>query len=472
MTQQALAVTSVQELPHPMGEEGVITSLRRVVDKIRKARNNPIVISWVGEVLHKAGDPKGHVARAKAIYEAMQQQNLWMPDPRNVERMAGAHLTLGDGKNPPLFRAGDCDDLTIACLGACECAGIPTAVVGASYAQDKIISHVLGMISDGKGTWYYVDPSSKYPFGTAKEPTREYVIDIQTEKVICDDRMCSVTMRGTKPPEETRAGYYLSLDGIGDSDVYPVQTKSSEPYGLNDSEKQYLGSVIERIDTAWADFMRTYSAAQTALSSLGLPVLGDATNKMFGPAEMQRAVDLQEMVRLAKQGLFDVLEGRRKIWLEDGMFGADLAIEQLPADPLRVGLDLKSNLPYLYSNESNQVVHPSGQLNGWPLIAAGAAIVTIVVALSVAANAKYEAEKARAAADVEMLRKETELIKQGKTDELVKVYQARAQVHQASKPPTVGQSFQQAGEGILAGAKGVAVGAGAAALLYLLWKWK
>lgn len=98
----------------PLGEEGTKYSLVKVAEKIAEGRLHPMVRAWTTKVLAEAGNPKGPRHRAKAILEALRtvegfpKATRWVPDPTGSEYIAGAHLTLGDGKSPPLFALGDC----------------------------------------------------------------------------------------------------------------------------------------------------------------------------------------------------------------------------------------------------------------------------------------------------------------------------------------------------------------------------
>ena len=101
-----------QDQPH--GENGVRFSLGKVAEAIAKGRLHPMVRSWTMKTLAKRGNPKGGLARAKAILEELRtlegfpNASRWAPDPTASEYIAGAHLTLGDGDKPPLFALGDC----------------------------------------------------------------------------------------------------------------------------------------------------------------------------------------------------------------------------------------------------------------------------------------------------------------------------------------------------------------------------
>jgi len=72
----------------------------------------------------------------------------------------------------------NCDDLVIAYGSAASSIGIPTKVVGQSFDASGVPTHVIAAVQDIKsGTWYRVDPSSKYDVGSYFPATKEVWID-------------------------------------------------------------------------------------------------------------------------------------------------------------------------------------------------------------------------------------------------------------------------------------------------------
>lgn len=71
----------------------------------------------------------------------------------------------------------NCDDLLVAYGSGTSSVGIPTWVVGQSFDQSKVITHVLAGIEDRDGNRYRVDPSSKWPVGEYAMATHEEWID-------------------------------------------------------------------------------------------------------------------------------------------------------------------------------------------------------------------------------------------------------------------------------------------------------
>ena len=440
--------------PHPAGHAGILASLDAVRQGILAGKLHPDVNSWVDETLIAAQNPRGHLARAEALYEGMRRQNFWKPDPRGVERVAGAHLVLGDGKSPPKMKGIDCDEQVVALGAACENAGIPTAIVGAAYDDGKHISHVLLMVSDGKGEWYYADPSADWAFGQAKTATREYVIDTQTGQVLCDGTSCSVPLQGKKPPDEG-PGMFLRLGadphvfappGVlsGHMPVHVPHMLGAPASELGAEVKEMLGDARDSIIRHWKASRAMFDAAQAALASLGLPLLGSPDNSYFGIDSLQRFGDLYKMSGFAVDVIQEAIDGRRLVGIVEG--GADIVIERLPSDTVYLGFDSKG--PQLFSVADNKVVH--GSLGAAPLLIplAIGAVKVIAVGLSVAASVGAAAwalvERAKADVAKETIKAEAEAIKNGKTAELERIYAARKGLVQAEGANGVGAQVAQA----------------------------
>lgn len=216
---------SVQKQDQPGGDAGSLFSLMQVARKVVEGKDHPVVRSWATHRLAEAGNPKGALARVRVLTAALKAQSGWVPDPTDAEMIPSAHLMLGDGKKPPFFALGDCDDLTVAwgapvlyaimALAAQEAVGVRAAVVGHSYRPNGQIEHVLGGFYD-EGRWWYAEPSiPEMPFGEAKKPTREYVILVPSLEVLCDAEICLMPggAASTAPPAPRR-GDFLSVSGV------------------------------------------------------------------------------------------------------------------------------------------------------------------------------------------------------------------------------------------------------------------
>jgi hypothetical protein len=464
---------------HPMGHEGIMASLREVAKMISEGRLHEDVISWSGHRLVEAGSPSGNLSRAKALFEAFAKQYAYMHDQRGVERMAGAHLTLGNGKDKkPRLPGGDCDDAVVAYGSACEAAGIPTAVVGASYNQGGDIEHVLLMVSDGNGRWIYADPSAKgYTFGQHKTPTRELIIDTLTGETLCDGVSCSPRMAGRILNDDAKGSHFLSLNGVETYDlgIEPAEAPLGVLRGLAlaselvPEDVEFVQDRLAQMRGALDGLVEAATVASEVLTMLGSPPLGSDKNMIVGPAEYQRAVNLEAMLALGITALDEVLAGSRTIGLVEGAFGVDLVVESLPTDLLYVGFDLKKRAPELYKVADHTPVNAPGQLGAFPIlgVAIAVAVITFSTASAVIADAWASTEKVKAQAAQATAQAEFELIKAGKEKELARVYEARRKLAAVESKGTPGGQVAEASKGIAEVLKWVALialGAGGAVL--------
>ncbi len=464
------------EHPHPAGYDGVKASLDAVVSRIREGRKHPMVRSWAGKRLVEAGNPKGHIARAKALFDAMKRQNIWVPDPRGVEYMAGAHLVLGDGDESPMMPAVDCDELVLSYLAACESVGVPTAVVGAAYDRDGNISHVLGMVTDEKGAWYYADPSTEYPFGEAHKATYEEVIDVASGKRICTASSCSVPLQGTKLDTQP-VWSFVGVNGIPEAGM----VGETGPQVLTDEQKAQLRGLSAQMGFTWDGAVSAYHMMKDVFAELGLPPPGDAGHKVWTPEVDQSIRDVQGMVAIARTALDEGAAGMREVglavWESGPLTGvADLFIGKVAADSFYVGLDGQAR-PTIFSTSNGQPVHPSNAVSGWPLVVglgiAGTAIISWAVAFAIDSSASSQTKQAEIAAQAARNKREIEAVTSGAMtpEQLEKLRRADALIaeYQAKKADAENKNpIKGAGEGVGAAASGVGDMLKGAALLALV----
>lgn len=475
---------------HPLGHQGIVAGLRKCASMILAGRSHPDVISWVGHQLVAAGKPVGDLARAKALFEAFQNQYAYMHDPRGVERIVGAHLTLGNGTSPPKFPGGDCDDAVVGCGAALEAAGIAVVVVGGAYNKERHISHVYLLVSDGEGGWTYADPSAKgYAFGQARTPTREVVVDVLTGDILCDDTYCSAKLRGKRPPvppatvgvlhtlndetgpDDMFVGYYDGVGRLVDGEMGHLAAEPVTGSQLTVADRDYLGDVKGRIQRSLDRLNTCWKQGNTIFHTLGLPDLGSVDNPLFGPSDYNRAVDLKTMLVMSRDAIDDVLANRRTIGLtEGGLLGPDLLISILPSDTMYVGFDLKNRRPELY-DMANVAQHVSGTL-GFPFVpvAAAVAVCSLAYAGACAVEAWGKAELAKYAAEQAAIKSEYDLIKSGHTDDLVRVQEARRQLKEADAAGTAGGQTKAVGESVNQAANGLVKVMAAVGVGYLVWE--
>ena len=357
----------------------------------------------------------------------------------------------------------NCDDAVIAYGAACEAAGIPTAVVGAAFGQDRGISHVLLMVSDGQGKWVYADPSAKgYKFGQYKTPTREIIIDTLSGEILCDDTMCSPRMAGRVLNDDALGSKFLSLSDEapeGAIDCFDLGEPVLAPLGvlkglgdvgvLSEQDRAFVRGGLDEAKGALSEMRRWFDVASQACKVLDAPPLGH--QMLFNADDLQRAVNLEAMLEVAIDAWEGVLDGRRQFGLSESLLGADLVVAPLPSDTRYVGFDLKRRLPELYALGSNDRINiAKNTLGAFPIlgVAIAVAVVTFSISGAVAADALSKAKQAEAAAAAAANQAEYELIKAGKTDELVRVQQARRLILVEQNKGSLGGQVKQAAEGV------------------------
>lgn len=185
---------------HPRGSTGSKKSLTEVVEFIARDRLDPRTRSWTIQKLVEAGNPKSDYDKAKAIYDVLKKEKIYVPDPFDAEFMQSAVCTL-DNCGGIVFHGGDCDDLAITYGSAIESIGIRAAVIGHSYREDKEIGHVIiGFWDEDRSIWTPVDLTIDLPFGETHRYSREIWLDIPSAKTICDSDVCD---RRIMPPDIT-----------------------------------------------------------------------------------------------------------------------------------------------------------------------------------------------------------------------------------------------------------------------------
>ncbi len=393
---------------HPPGAAGTRASLEEVARRVKEGFDHPHVRAWAGKKLREAGDPKGNMNRAAALLAAYRAQNIYINDPQGVEYIAGAHVTLGDGDSGPLMTGGDCDDGTVAYLAACESIGIRTAVCGAAYDEARTISHVLGMVTDDNGHWYYADPSTDFPFGEAKEATYEDVIDVRTGKHICVANACSVPLNGTNAPP-LGEGRFVGVDGLPGMLGGLGDELSSVP---TPADIESLRTLSARLGVAWAGFVDVYTDMQKVSFILAAPPPGDPANKVWTPEVEQRARNAQSIVGILRMALDQAAAGARKVGYSTTPNGlTDIIIERLPGDPYYVALDSDMR-PQVFQSSDNAPVQSSGQIAGWPLLV-GAAVGTILAAWIAVTYLETQQKMAAIAAADQYNKRRAELLQAG-----------------------------------------------------------
>ena len=285
-----------------------------------KGSQDQDVRSWASWALNKAGNPKGPVARAEALLAALRKQSIWVPDPVHTELMPGAALMLGDGVNPAFYGGGDCDDLTIALLAAFLSSvgsmGVTAAVVGHSYNAERNISHVLAAVTDGV-EWFYADPSTDFPFGMCKRPTRERIIEVPTLKMICDADVCLVGPRATRPSINTKPGTFIGVSGIeeilmpADELPYGASWLGSSPEDIVKGDiAEHLLGLSQMCAKSHADLLDSYDSSKSITDKLGVRLVDDV---LWSESDEQLTVQVLAALTAASQMLLEASRGDRAV---------------------------------------------------------------------------------------------------------------------------------------------------------------
>jgi len=175
----------IERRAHPRGEQGTRISVQETARRAAEGRLDPRTRAWAIEKLEQAGRPRGAMAQAEVLLNALRRERGYYPDPTDAEFMPSAACTL-KGCDGLLFLGEDCDGLVIAWLAACGSVGIFGAVVGHGYPEDQgQLRHVLAAIWDGS-RWHLADPSTSQPFGTVSAPARERWVSVPGLEVMCD----------------------------------------------------------------------------------------------------------------------------------------------------------------------------------------------------------------------------------------------------------------------------------------------
>ena len=174
----------VERRRHPRGEAGTRISCEEAAKRAAEGRLDPRTRAWAIEKIVQAGNPRGALARASVLLDALRRERIYIPDPTDAEFIPSAACTL-KGCDGLMFLGEDCDGLLVSFLAAIGTVGIEGAVVGHAYEDDGQLTHVLAAVYDGK-RWHLADPSTDHPFGHVDKPKRERWIGVPGINALCD----------------------------------------------------------------------------------------------------------------------------------------------------------------------------------------------------------------------------------------------------------------------------------------------
>ncbi len=213
----------VEKRVHPLGEQGVRSSLDEVAKKAAEGAMSFRVKRWIGDIFRRAKNqgiavntPK---ARAVLLLKAVQQK-LWIPDPVGVEFIPGAHLLAcdKDDADGPCMQGDDCDGKAVLLGAAFSAAGIHSLIAGHAYNKERNISHVLN-VAHAENRWWYADGSTEFPLGECVRFTRERLLGVPNGKMLCDKDVCLTDAgrgRSIDPDdvEPLNGGTFVGVNGL------------------------------------------------------------------------------------------------------------------------------------------------------------------------------------------------------------------------------------------------------------------
>lgn len=246
---------------HPRGARGTKVSVQEIVKKVEKGRLDPKTRAWSIETLQRGelgGFGADKVHQAKALFDRLKKERIYIEDPVDGEFMQSSACTL-DGCEGLMFLGGDCDDLVIAFLSAIESVGIEGALVAHSYEPARVHTHVLCAIRDPKqGKWIRCDPSANDPFGTVSKPTRETFYGIPGGKVLADKNGPIDTRKvGSAMKNMRQSGDFVGVGTPFGAVGQESDLETAEPAleGLSDAFKAYMrqevGFAADKLDASW-----------------------------------------------------------------------------------------------------------------------------------------------------------------------------------------------------------------------------
>lgn len=201
---------TVTRRPHPGGRKGAMMSLNEVASRAWAARADPLVRAWATQQLKACNWPTGRRDQARCIIRAFKKQVQYVEDPLQVEAMFGPRQTLCLDKGGLCVVGADCDDMTITLDAVMMSIGWRTWVVGASYRDPNVPTHVYGAFEDDLGAKVPFDATTDYDVGNVAPAVKEWWVD--PSKGVSMDGLSGGEFVGVGRPGHTGA-----LGGWGES---------------------------------------------------------------------------------------------------------------------------------------------------------------------------------------------------------------------------------------------------------------
>lgn len=288
---------------YPRGEQGALLSVELTARAAAEGRMSPKVRSWAQRKVVEAGSPRDDMGRAKAIHDAVRREKPYFADPVEAEMIPAAECTVADCDGLS-FDGGDCDDLTVALVSSLESIGIRCAVVGHQYDHNTI-EHVLAAVWVG-GRYHYADPATNLPFGQARKPRRERMLDVPAMTVLCDAvPRCDDTIR----PD---AGALTHGDFVGVGKAEGVVEDTSQANLSNQFAAAY-----QALNRAWDESALAYNRMAQYRKLSGKPLVDDyiyaSTGQAWTPEDERNIRNLATITAVSRQYTLDGADGARPV---------------------------------------------------------------------------------------------------------------------------------------------------------------
>jgi len=406
------------------GPAGAWTSLQQTAMKAAQGRLIPSVRSWAINRIRDAGSPRDKLSQAQALYYALVREKLYVADPVDAEFIAGADCLL-DQCGGLSLNGGDCDDLTVAMVAAFESVGLRACVVSHQYATEAL-EHVLSAVHDG-ARWYYADPSSGAPFGTARVPTREVWVAVPSLSVVCD-KMGPCSPETISPLVEAGrpAGDFLGIGGVGASNNEATGATMSELQpvtgrALADLQRDFLVA-YRALELERAAMVGEYKRMRAVREMTGKPPI-DA-NVYAGPGQAVWGTEQEDKLRGLDQTAVVAIAYSRQGAVGQRRIERDVAtgitgVVALDTEPVIYKESDGSVVLANVSATQQPQVTPAGFFSmGWPVVAlvVGCTVAGVVATVALVSAAKDYIARVRAK---DLQEHQTSLLQRGLSPEQV-----------------------------------------------------
>jgi hypothetical protein len=372
---------------HPRGQVGAWRSVWKTAEKAASGRRNVWVRKWAIDKIREAGSPTSTLERARAIYDGLVREKIYVPDPVDAELIVAADCVVADCEGLTL-NGGDCDDLVVALVAAWESVGIRAAVVAHRY-EDTALEHVLASAWDGH-QWHYADPSARFAFGTSRPPSQEVWVSVPELEVLCDRAgRCDASPPALKPRvngDFVGVGSPPSIAvGVGQPATGGTMATELVPLTGQDlaATQAAFAAVYGKLRQAQGDLVRSYLLMRATREAMGKPVVDQYVyaggEGQWTQEHEDRLRNLDKIATVTAAYSKDAADGKRRVETDQatGRTGP-VAYSYEPAVYVKGDGEI-----ILTSNDQTVAsVIPAGFVGAAPQIGAG--VVIIVIAATIA----------------------------------------------------------------------------------------